>query len=41
MIHDYISRADDIVKKWSGSLFASNTYPDGIENYGFIIGAKK
>ena len=27
----------DIVKKWSGSLFASNTYPDGVENYGFLI----
>ena len=27
----------DVVRKWSGSLFASSTYPDGIENNGFII----
>ena len=26
-----------IVKKWSGSLFASQTYPDGIENQGLLI----
>ena len=27
----------DIVKKWSASLFASQTYPTGIANNGFII----
>ena len=27
----------DIVKKHSASLFASKIYPDGVENYGFII----
>ena len=27
----------DIITKFSASFFASQTYPDGIENYGFIL----